>query len=115
MITSQQFAAVGWAASGLLFISSLALPAFHSETGVVGLIPLLFGWLGLAVDSSSRAWVANPLLFIAWVLLALHKPRVAAGFALFALLFGLSFVVVRAVPLDESGIRRPITRIGIGY
>jgi hypothetical protein len=104
-------------ASGLLFISSLTQPAYYSNSrsGVRGVIPLLLGWLGGLSFFAARAWLANPFLFAAWILIALKSARLSLACGLMALLIASTFLAAREIPMDESGSSRPITGIGLGY
>jgi hypothetical protein len=91
-----------------LFILSLALPAFTvGDQTVPGVEALLMGWIGLGFgDLTGVPWLAN-LLFITTVILLLTRRKGAFRAALYttptAILFGVVFLLVRQLPIDEAG------------
>jgi hypothetical protein len=74
---------------------------------------LVFGWMGLL--SGTFAWLANPLLFGSWVLLAMSKYRVAFYLSLGALLFAVSFLLHSEVISSTKPSYSKIVGYGIGY
>jgi len=74
---------------------------------------LLFGWVGLL--SGMLAWLANPLLFVSWVLLAASRFRAAFYVALGALLFAMSFLLYSEVISSTKTDYSRIVGYGIGY
>ncbi|MBY8608269.1 MAG: hypothetical protein IOC39_27040 [Burkholderia sp.] len=74
---------------------------------------LLTGWMG--VLGGIPAWLANPLVFGAW-LMAVKRLRVqAAVLAALALLFGLSFLSQHQIVVNEAGTVEPVHLDAIGY
>ena len=74
---------------------------------------LLFGWMGLL--SGTLAWLANPLLFVSWVFLAMSKFRLAFYVALGAFLFAMSFLLNSEVISSTRPDYSKIVGYGIGY
>lgn len=62
-------------ASGLCYLAALPLPAlrFEVEPPVRGITTLLWGWLG--VFTGDFPWFANPLYFLALLLIALGMNK----------------------------------------
>jgi hypothetical protein len=106
-------------ASILLYVLSLAQDGFYIDrvdrdayAPCWGL--LLIGWLG--VFDGMFAWLANPLLLVAWVFTAVGRSRTSAvSCAIVALGFSLSFLVHNDILTDEGGGRSAITEYGWGY
>ena len=61
---------------------------------------LLTGWMGVLVGI--YAWLANPLVFAAWLLTARYRAQ-AVVLAGLALLFGMSFLSQHQIAVDEAG------------
>ena len=106
-------------ASVLLFIASLTQSRCrlegddHPGAACVGL--LLIGWIG--VLGGIYAWLANPAILGAWILIWSRRMRPLAFLcAGAALAFALSFLRVKKMDRDESGehVER-ITSYGVGY
>ncbi|MDH0863330.1 hypothetical protein [Mitsuaria sp. GD03876] len=99
--------------SVLLYLLSLALPALRYAGGepVSGLFILGFGWY-----NGTAHWLANPLMWGAWRLLAIRKP----AFSL-AVLVGAGFLMLSSLGIKdavwggESGIREPVAGLDIGF
>ena len=62
---------------------------------------LLTGWMGVLVGI--YAWLANPLVFAAWLLTAKRYRAQAVVLAGLALLFGMSFLSQHQIAVDEAG------------
>ncbi len=107
------------ALSMLLFAVSLALDGFYVDRGsdsawspCLGL--LLIGWMGMF--DGIFAWLANPFLLVAWVLMLIPRARfVAPIFAIVAILLALSFLLHEQIMVDEAGNYAKITGYGTGY
>ena len=98
-----------------LFASSLCNFCFCTQTACrTSIEALLLGWCGIPEGGASIAWLANPLLAIAWVLLARNK-KAAWILALAASLLCLSFLKSQVVIDNEAGLSSPILKIRIGY
>ena len=76
---------------------------------------LAFGWLVLAGADANMAWLANPMLLVAWISILLDRRLVALGFALGALVIGLSFLTFETVVTNEGGVASAITGYRLGY
>lgn len=74
---------------------------------------LISGWLGLFVGVF--AWLANPLLFASWFLLAISKHRAAFLVSLGAFLFAMSFLLHSEVISSTKPTYSKIIGYGIGY
>jgi hypothetical protein len=74
---------------------------------------LLMGWMGLF--SGVFAWLANPLLFVAWMLLALRLTQAATICTIGAILCIGSFLLHDSILIDEAGGRARILGYGAGY
>ena len=111
--------------SVLLYLSCLPLEAFcvnSACSGWPGYGILIFGPLGLIVSATNWTWLANPVLFGAWAMLAAVEfertlvSRFAAlvlGSVAFAI--SISFLFQRKIVTNEAGILFPITGYRIGY
>ncbi|WP_175239053.1 MULTISPECIES: hypothetical protein [Burkholderia cepacia complex] len=74
---------------------------------------LLTGWMGVLVGI--YAWLANPLVFAAWLLTAKRYRAQAVVLAGLALLFGMSFLSQHQIAVDEAGNVEPVHLDAIGY
>ncbi|WP_155631104.1 hypothetical protein [Burkholderia cepacia] len=74
---------------------------------------LLTGWMGLFFGIF--AWLANPLVFAAWWLIAKRRRTQALALAVLALLFGLSFLTQHRIVVNEAGGVEPVHLDAIGY
>jgi hypothetical protein len=101
-----------------LYVISLACPAFYVTDGseppksfMTGAELLFFG--PFAVIQGMFAWLANPLLLLAWVYFVRGKSGIAVAAAVLALPIALSFLIHRRFH-DGSGMNT-ITSAGMGY
>ncbi|HEV3343563.1 MAG TPA: hypothetical protein VG125_24540 [Pirellulales bacterium] len=107
------------AASMSLFVASLPQDAFYIDRAddprawSLGFGLLLVGWL--AVLDGVPAWLANPAVLAAWILLLVRFRRTALVMAALALLLALSFLLCDRVLTDEAGGRSRVTGYGSGY
>jgi hypothetical protein len=104
--------------SAVLYAACLPFDAFcrrGSCSGSSGFGILLTGALGIGLTPANTTWVANPILFAAW--LATHRNWKTLGVLLsfVALMVGLSFMHYSTVVTDESGSPLAITGYRIGY
>jgi hypothetical protein len=98
-----------------LFIFSLLNTCFCTDNGCrTSIEAFLIGWLAMLTGGAAVAWLANPFLIIALVLVTKNKKS-AWLFALTALLFSLSFLKFKTVIENEAGQFNLITKIGLGY
>jgi hypothetical protein len=72
--------------------------------------------MGMASGNPTNLiWLANPMLWMAWLLMACAKARGATVFALAALVVGGAFYFRSEVVRGESGIASLIGEIGPAY
>lgn len=76
---------------------------------------LAFGGMLLASADSNIVWLANPILFLAWIMVLLNRRLVAVLLSLGALVIGLAFLSFKSVVTNEGGIQMPITGYKAGY
>ncbi len=99
----------------VLFISSLFNISFctanHCRTSIEAFV---FGGLAMLTGGAAISWLANPFLFISWVMLTKNKKS-AWLFSLTSILFSLSFLRFNTVIENEAGQYKEIIKIGIGY
>jgi len=81
-----------------------------------GIEALLLGWQGFFVEQFG--WFANPILFLAYILVLFRQFMIACVFAIAALLIALrsSAIIGQQVPADEGNVNHLlVTGFGIGY
>lgn len=107
------------AASILLFLVSLTLNCYRTEGGGPhGWQPafwlLLAGWIGLF--AGIPAWLANPALGVAWLLMGMRRSALAAlALTVASLGFALSFLLHQKIPIDEAGNYARVASYGAAY
>lgn len=75
---------------------------------------LQWGWVGLL--DGIVAWIANPLILLAWITIWSDQHRGKAQvLSLLAMLLAISFAFHTHIMTDDAGSRYPITRYGSGY
>jgi hypothetical protein len=74
---------------------------------------LLLGWIGLS--EHAFAWIANPLMFLAWFFAWKSKPGRALVLSGLALVFMASFLSEKRILSDENGGTSAITGYGPGF
>lgn len=107
------------AVSVCLFLASLTQDGFYlagenprAWAPCIGL--LLVGWI--AVFAGVFAWLANPALFVAWILLCFRSTRYASlVMATISAAFALSFLAHQEILANENGGTSKITGYGLGY
>ena len=104
-----------------LFVASLFQPAFYIDRADYAAWAdskylALFGWSGVLGGNAiaSLIWLANPVYFLAIILLLRQKP---AGFylSIIAALIALSFSLLDSIIASESGSSAKITSLENGY
>jgi hypothetical protein len=109
-------------ASCLLFIIACCLPCLYTldsnmkHDAMFGIGILLTGWSGVFVGIF--AWFANPLLFLAWLLILCRLWRTAALMTLLAMLLASQTFTIffRTLPADEGDVNHyTIQSFGIGF
>lgn len=109
---------LGLFASILLYSVCLAFPAYSVEGPegprvVHSLLELAIGWLGIFYGIFD--WLANPLLLLTWILLALrhYKRAVAAAFA--STIFAAFFFARTTIVISEAPTYGRILSYHTGY
>jgi len=74
---------------------------------------LLIGWLGLL--DGIFAWLANPVLFAAWIFSFAGKKKLALLFAPLASVFMVAFLFRQSIIVSEAPTYAKITGYGAGY
>lgn len=98
-----------------LFISSLFFDAYCTEHGCKSSLgALLLGWFGMLLGGSGLVWIANPLLFTTWMLLARNK-RSSWVVSFLASVAALSFLFFHNATENEAGHFSSILKVGFGY
>jgi len=98
-----------------LYVASLFGEAYCTDYECApAIMALLVGWMGAIMLGAGISWLANPLLVIAWILLARNKKN-ALVFGLMALIFALLFLSFKTIMGDEAGHYRDIVSVGTGY
>ena len=105
------------ASSLLIFIVALFNNCYSTDgkddtVGSVGLIAFLLGWMN--ASETFIVWFANPLFFLAIILLFLHKTA-ALITASSAFILALSFQFFDEVLINEGGTIGKIDSLSIGY
>jgi len=100
-----------------MFLVSMPLKAI--DTGWPGYGVLLFGWIELLCLQQvgpfvAFGWLANPLLFAAWLATLVGKRRPALAYAGAGLVLGALVLLGRRVVYSEDGGSSPLEH-GPGY
>ena len=74
---------------------------------------LLFGWIG--IFSGTVAWLANPVMFLAWIKFFSGRYRTATLFAAIAAALILSFLLTKTVVSSETPTYSKVVGYGVGY
>jgi hypothetical protein len=102
----------------VLFISSLtqSFIAINGSKEGPGIAALIFGWLGIVIlNPPALCWLANPILFVAWVYFKKGKSSLSLVLSLGATILSASFLLSNSIIIDEGGGSRPITAYEAGY
>ena len=99
-----------------LFIISLPFNACLIEGNSANSFMLLIsGWVGIIVGGANMVWLANPLVFISWILSTYRCYTFAAIFGFAASGFAFSFLFFHGLMTGEDMAIRPITSYLPGY
>jgi putative flippase GtrA len=97
-----------------LFLLSLLNDGYYAEgQSSPAWLLLLIGWIG--VFSGTLAWLANPLLIGAWILLLCKRTSLSLIAALVAMAFMLTFLFQKTVISSEAPTYSRISGYGLGY
>ncbi len=78
-----------------------------------GLHLLLLGWMGMLAGGAGFCWLANPLIFAAWILYKREKTSlILSGIALF---IAISFTFFDSIMINEAGHYGDISKYLSGY
>jgi len=105
-----------------VFIVSLTQTAFCTGHCAVALVVFLFGWLSVLIDlftlnpdmGASFAWLANPLILIALIVIK-KNSRKALVLSITATVLILSFLLFGRVMDNEAGHYNNIISYNAGY
>ena len=101
-----------------VYVACLVPESFCVE-GLCGEWPgygiLLFGFLAVPLSWANAAWLANPLLFLAWIATGLGRKTPAVALSVAALVLAASFMLAGTVVTNEAGLPFPITGLRLGY
>jgi hypothetical protein len=78
-----------------------------------GWVLLALGWVG--IFSGETAWIANPMLFLAWASCEIGKIKVSLIFAAISLAFMVPLGLRKRIISKESSTFSKITGFGPGY
>ncbi len=111
---SRRVEIVAAAAATLLFIAALTLPAFYLENGdsFPGIMCAILGWVPVEPYANCIAWLANPLFFLAILLLVISKPKLALVSSLLSVMLTPATFFVEDVLVNEGGTKSDV--IGFG-
>ena len=98
-----------------VFIISLTQKSFCTEGSCGdGIACLISGAIGFATGGAALTWLANPLLFLSWILI--HKnPKLSLQISIAATLIALSFLFFKQIMADEAGNYSRIISYKFGY
>lgn len=96
----------------VLFNNCYSTDGKDDTVGSIGLIAFLLGWMN--ASETFIVWFANPLFFLALILLFLHKTA-ALITASIAFILALSFQLFDEVLINEGGTVGKIDALAIGY
>ena len=106
------------ALSGVLYLACLPGEAFcvHDAcSNWPGWSILAFGFIPFAASLANLTWFANPMLFLAWILVFQRRKEAACLLSLASLVIAASFLLMNKVATDESGNLSIITGYKSGY
>lgn len=98
-----------------IYLLSLVFPCYRtaSETSQ-SIMALTMGWIGVLSGGAAICWLANPLLWTAWIL-SNKKPRSSMLFAMGAFLMAFFFLLFTEVIANENNQSQRITERKLGY
>lgn len=101
----------------LFYLVSLTQTAFYvgesKEEFVIGFYCVSMGWLSVGSLSLFLSWLANPILYLSWLISM--KVKLKVFFSSISLLFSLLFLFQDKVIVNEALGEGTITRYGWGY
>jgi glycerol-3-phosphate acyltransferase PlsY len=101
--------------SVILFLLSLTQKCYCTTAECAdSIMAFLLGWAALFSGGAGLTWLANPLLFAAWLTLN-KKLKTSMLLSVFAALISLSFLLFDAVLDNESNQMHPVISYRPGY
>ena len=101
-----------------MFIISLTQKSYctpGSCENFSGLLTVLFGWFGvLMLHVPAFPWLANPILFIAWIFFK-KKPKISLILCVISFLLMVSFLFVNEIIVNDGSTKGIILSYGLGY
>lgn len=98
-----------------IYLLSLVFPCYSTgSTNSQSIMALTMGWIGMLSGGAAICWLANPLLWTAWILFT-RKPRVAMFFSMGAFLMAFFFLLFTEVVANENNQTQRITERKLGY
>lgn len=103
--------------SVLLFVASLTVPAFRTDTdSQYGIAALVMGPLEfLAAPLLGLPWLANPILGVAWLAIATKGKTVGLIGSAVAVGLALLFAINGEIVESEAGGTSPVISLSAGY
>jgi len=101
-----------------LYVACLNFEAYsvqNDRPGPEGILLLTLGFTPLPASVASLAWLANPLLIVAWILIWNGTDKLSVVFAVLSFLFAGGFIFMRRIVGSEALIAQEITGLGPGY
>ncbi len=99
----------------LLFVLALTQQSYCTSTSCsYSFLVFLLGWAALFSTGAGLCWLANPLLFVSWMLL--NKNLKASLFlAMASFLFSMFFLMFDSIVDNENNGHQVITAYKAGY
>jgi hypothetical protein len=100
-----------------LYVASLPCNCFYvdGKGNWAGCGLVVLGFLTFLDNSTNMIWCANPLVFLAWLLIFLRARWAAISIGAIALLTGIAFLSCTKILVSESGTLSKLTGLDIGY
>lgn len=98
-----------------LYVSSLTQKCYcTTSTCGDSIAVVIVGIFGLFAGGAALSWLANPLLYGAWISLRKNE-KLSLALSVLALLFAMSFLFFDTVLDDEAGNYKEIVSYQAGY
>tara|TARA_R110001606_G_scaffold379260_1_gene539217 strand:+ start:970 stop:1386 length:417 start_codon:yes stop_codon:yes gene_type:complete len=102
-----------------LYLISLTQKSYCTVGGTCeyfsGLLNLIFGWFGVfKLHFPAFPWLANPLLFVSWLLYK-KKTKISLVLSEISLLLMLSFLFVDKIIVNDGSTTSIVNFYGLGY
>ena len=101
--------------SSVLFVLSLTQKCYCTVAQCSdSIMVFLLGWFAVLTSFAGISWLANPLLFAAWLMLR-KNLKASMILSMLATLFALSFLLVDSIAANENGQSQQIVSHQLGY